>query len=346
MTFRKFCWACYGLVLSSATISRASQKADAKDPLKLPLPSETIVHQRSRVPVMDLLMTTQEAPVIGKTTKTVVHQKVPGNGYKPGSPLYHLQEGKQDGQASTRKHAEPQNATRQEKLYACVDRELLKLDAPEVTAEMMQEVQNGTNACIDKYDATAFEAFAIREKTNEAVLKHQFWTVLVSGVLFFIFTIVAAFVYQRNKKDPVPDPNRRFNSGMARNKDDFTFGVCSFVEVPGMSLLTCCCFAIRWADTMRMASYMSFWVGVILMTLLQMSNAGTAGGLGIVALGVVVYYRQKLRKDFGLEHSTMKSCCCDFCGYCWIPCCMALQEARELEEAYAVGRPIGTSHGQ
>merc|ERR1719240_2207237 len=86
-----------------------------------------------------------------------------------------------------------------------------------------------------------------------------------------------------------------------------------------------------------MASFMSFWVGVVLLTLLELIHAFTGCCL---AWGVVVYYRQRLRKEFGFEHGTFKSCCCDICGYCWIPCCMAVQEARQLDEAYAVGHPI------
>lgn len=331
-----FCWACSLLVLS-ATISGASRTPDTKNPLKLPSAFKTIVHQRSHAPVVDFQIESKKAPVIGKTTKTVVHQKVPGNGYKPGSPLYNVQEGKQDASASTKKHAEPavpQNGTRQEKLYACVDGELAKLDAV-VDQVSPQEVMEGTNVCMQKYDATPVEAMGIRDRTMKAVFKHHFWTVLVVGTLTFIFTLIAAYIYQRQKKDP--EPTRR---GMAMDRDEFTFGICSCFEVPALSLLTCCCFSIRWADTMRMASLLSFWVGVVVITLLELINSFTGGLAACVAWGIVVFYRQKLRKEFGLEQGTAKSVCLDCCGYCWIPCCMAVQEARQLEEAYAVGHPI------
>lgn len=339
------CWACCGLVLLSATVSRASRTANTidKDPLELPMPSQTIVHLRSdqkhpqsHMPTVDFSVKDQKAPVVGKTTKTVVHQKVPGNGYKPGSPLYNVQEGKTGAvkHAEPQNVTEPQNGTREEKLYACVDRELAKLDAV-VDRVSPQEVMEGTNACMTKYDATPVEALGIRDRTIKAIWKHHFWTVLVAEVIVFLLILAAAFVYQRQKKDP--EPTRR---GMTMTNDDWHAGICSCFEVPGMTLLTCCCFSIRWADTMRMASYMSFWVGVVLMTLLEMINSFTGGAAMCFAWGIVVFYRQKLRKEFGLEHSTVKSCCCDICGYCWIPCCMAVQEARQLEEAYAVGHPI------
>lgn len=334
-----FGWACFGLLVLSATISEASRTILASS-------SKTIVHDRSHVAIVDLHAKKQEAPVVGKTTKTVVHQKVPGNGYKPGSPLYNVQEGKESASPSTAEPKDVTNGTRQEKLYACVDHELAKLDAF-VDQVSPQEVMAGTNACMQKYDATPTETIGIEQRTIKAIMKFHFWTVLVTMVIAFILTLTAAFIYQRNKKDPAVDPSRR---GMAMDREDFHFGICSCSDVPSMSLLTCCCFAIRWADTMRMASFLGFWVGVVLITFLELINGVTGGAAACFAWFIVVFYRQKLRKEFGLEHNTLKSCCCDICGYCWIPCCMAVQEARQLEEAYAVGHPIrkvaGSSSGR
>lgn len=326
------------MLVVMAMSSLASRMRDSKNPLKLPKPSKTIVHERSGVPAVNLHMKNQAAPAVGKTTKTVVHQKVPGNGYKPGSPLYNVQEGKADAPASTKKAAEPQNGTREEKLYACVDDELAPIG--EASDNRTQaEIWEGVEACMTKYDATPGERFAIQAQATDKIYKHHWVAIYVFGALFFILVLIAAFIYQRQKKDPEPT-----RSGMAMDRDEFTFGICSCFEVPGISLLTCCCFAIRWADTMRMASMMSFWAGVLLITGLELidvlTHKYTGGAVMLVAWGIVVYYRQKLRKEFGLESGTLKSCCCDICGYCWIPCCMAVQEARQLEEAYAVGHPI------
>lgn len=326
----------FGLVLLSVqtTISWASRTKNAPNPVELPAPSKTVVHQLSRVSAVDFHAKSEADPKVGKTTKTVVHQKVAGNGYKPGSPLYNLQESKKDNQtAPIKKAAEPQNGTRQEKLYACVDH---VLDEDKMKQTTHQEVMEGINTCIQKYDATPLEAWAIRERANQAYMKSHLWTVLVFAVAApFILTLIAAFIYQRNKKDPAAT-----RAGMGMTKDDFAYGVCQCFEVPTMSLLACFCFPVRWADTMRMASFMSFWVGVVLMIFLEVMQTFTAGISMLIAWGIVVHYRQQLRKAFDLEHGTLKSCCCDICGYCWIPCCMAVQEARQLEEAYAVGHPI------
>jgi Cys-rich protein (TIGR01571 family) len=316
--------------MAMATSSLASL-IKAHEAVELPQPSKTEVHQRSPSQALNLLTSQKLPDKLPPPSSTTVHQKVAGNGYKKGSPLYNLQEGKQDAAKLAPKAAEPQNATRQEKLYACVDHELAKSeDTP------AQEIIDGVNDCIVKHDATPLEAWGIRERVYENLYARHFWTSLVSSILIFlIIPLIVAFVYQRNKKDP--EPVRR---GMGMSRDDFQYGICSCFEVPAMSLLTCCCFAVRWADTMRMASYLSFWVGVVMILFLELINAFTGGLALCVAWGIVVYYRQQLRKEFGLESGTLKSCCCDICGYFWIPCCMAVQEARQLEEAYAVGHPV------
>lgn len=296
--------------------------------------ANAILHHRNP-PAVNLHAKSLETPV-GPTVKTVTHQKVPGNGYKPGSPLYNVQENKKNGAAPSvkRKKAEPQNGTRQEKLYACVDRALAQLDEAFDPVSPMPIIED-VNACMEKHDATPVEAWGIRERTIKTILQKHWLTALVVAAIFFILVLITAFIYQRSKKDPAPT-----RYGGMSILDDFQFGMFSCHEAPGMSLLTCCCFAIRWADTMRMASLMSFWLGVILITFLEVCDGLTSGLSMCVAWGIVVFYRQKLRKEFGFEHGTMKSCGLDCCGYCWCACCMAVQEARQLEEAYAVGHPI------
>jgi len=262
-------------------------------------------------------------------TNTVVHQKVAGNGYKPGSPYYNLQEEKKGNKPATKK-AEAVNVTAtggasSGGFEGCVDR---------VIAEKGwngEQAQQGYAACQEQHKPTPEEV----AKVNAKLIKYYAWTLIVTSVIWFIIVMIAAFVYQRNKKDPAVTLG-----GMGMNREDFNHGIFSCFENPSMTLLTCCCFAIRWADTMRMANFLNFWVGVVMLVVLEMLNPFTQGLSMLVLLFIAVMYRQKLRKEFGLESGDFKTCLLDCCCYCWCACCMAVQEGRQLEDAYAVGHPI------
>lgn len=311
------------LLVCLATSCQGSLTFFENHPLKKA--SKTIVHQRKHVPAVDLHAAA--APTAGKTVATVTHQKVPGNGYKKGSPLYSYQEAKEDADGDTKKKkTEPTNGTTPaDNFDACVDKIGRSGEGNEETAV------NDYFACVDKYHPTPLEA----HKELQELIARNLWAAVAFAVLWFIVVLIVAFVYQRNKKDP--DMTR---GGMGMNRYDWHVGVFSCFETPSMCLLTCCCCPIRWADTMRMASYMSFWVGVVLMTFLELVSNLTGGIAAIIALCIAVFYRQKLRQEFGLEHSDVKTYCIDCCLYCWCSCCATIQEARQLEEAYAVGHPI------
>lgn len=303
------------------------------DPQVIHTPSSNVIKhnkpKRVGAPVVNLH---GSAAPVGQTTQVIHHQKQPGNGYLPGSPKYELQEQIKKGTANVKK-TEPQPA--KDQVYRCVD-EVVAKEKQTLTPDPTK-ISAGVDECIEKYGAhlSAMEAWAIRHNAMNDTVQMHFWSALIAEVLGFLLVLIVAFMYQRNKKDP---DVTRGGMGISFN-GDFHYGMFSCLEEPGMSCFTFCCCAIRWADTMRMANFMQFWIGVIVMTLLMMINGFTGGIAALLAWGLAVFYRQKLRSEFGLENNGGKMCL-DCCCYCWCACCMAVQEARQLEEAYVVGHPI------
>jgi len=157
----------------------------------------------------------------------------------------------------------------------------------------------------------------------------------LSSCLIWAFLIsLVAFWYSSTKQFPPAE-----EPGMQKLKEDqFTFPLFSCFGDPQICCFTCCCWPIRWADTMRMAGLMSFWVALFLFLGLEIITVinSTVGTFLLVL--VTVYYRQKLRALFSFDQSfgvILGDCCAYFCCMC----CAMIQEARQLEVAYQTKHP-------
>lgn len=181
---------------------------------------------------------------------------------------------------------------------------------------------------------------------------HMFWTtltmnflsVLVSFLLSLLLVFILAWLYARYKEDPVPT-HEADRLAWARQQSshsvqgDWRFGLCECYKASALiNCLACCCPSIRWADTMRMTGIFTFWIGFLLFASLYLLNGSTAGLSGLVLLIVVVLKRQELRKKFNMQTGAA-SCALDCCTYLCCGCCAIVQEAQQIEEAFAVGHP-------
>merc|ERR1719393_1257647 len=120
---------------------------------------------------------------------------------------------------------------------------------------------------------------------------------------------------------------------------DWRFGLCGCTSASFIiNCLACCCPSIRWADTMRMAGLYTFWIGVVIFAGLYLLNPYTAGLTFLMLLVVVTWQRQELRKRFGLQTGGV-TYCVDCLTYLCCMCCAIVQEAQQMEEAYAVQHP-------
>lgn len=178
-------------------------------------------------------------------------------------------------------------------------------------------------------------------------IARTFWQILATNILsvlislFFTLLVLAAFgfLYTRFKLRAqelvAPDGNLALlHTGTWR------YGV---FECLSANKVICCvacfCPSIRWADTMSMAGIFKFWIGFLVFACLYYTSSATAGLTGLVLLGVMTWKRQQIRKLFSMQNGG-STWAIDCCTYCFCACCAIVQEARQLEEAYAAKHPV------
>jgi len=166
-------------------------------------------------------------------------------------------------------------------------------------------------------------------------------TILISILTSLCMLSAFAFCYTKIKTDPLgPPQDGDIHTVQALNTGTWRYGTFDCFHDTKICLISCCCPIIRWSDTMRMAGLMGFWAAVLIMGFLWTISGWTDGLFGLVMLGLAVYRRQQIRALFGMQRGDAKTFLEDCCCYCWCSCCLVIQEARQLEEAYAVGYPL------
>lgn len=171
------------------------------------------------------------------------------------------------------------------------------------------------------------------------------WIQAGNVVAYILFTLICAFIYdkvRKNYKYPQPKPD-------IEPDDDFTYGLFGCYSDPKLSLMACCCPALRWADSMDKAatpakSLISYWPGVLLVlgfTLVNMMlsfallHVFCGFCLHIVFVLVMVFFRQKLRRRYQIKGGSFRTFAADMIGWLCCPCCSIVQEAREVEQSLA-----------
>lgn len=164
--------------------------------------------------------------------------------------------------------------------------------------------------------------------------KMLYYSTISAGIM-----IAAALLYRHNKQDAEEPANDGFEHKAELVQGNWRHGLFECFGDVNICCLTFCCPAIRWADTIRMAGFLGFWTALLLFAFLQLANQFTAGSLGIILLLVLIVYRQKQRQMFEMQHGTCGSYVEDCLTYCFCGCCAIVQEARHIEEAWAVKHP-------
>jgi len=181
-------------------------------------------------------------------------------------------------------------------------------------------------------------------KIMEGMLTFDVQTLACALVTVLLLSLVA-FLYQRYKVD--------LNRALAA-KDDFKhelelidgrwrFGLLDCCSDARTTCLVCWCPAIRWADTIRMTGMLGFWTAFAIFMVLGVFSELTFGIAHIALLILLIVYRQRMRVLFKLGHGSCGTYIEDFLTYLCCGCCAIVQEARQLEEAYAVGHPVATA---
>lgn len=249
-----------------------------------------------------------------KGMKEVKHQKAAGNGYLPGSPLY--------------------KAEQKVKMEKTSKMEPINLKGPPIVDDALK----GEEATVPKDPDEAWEAY---KKNWAAMTGAHLVSTLVSTVISVLIILCCAFVYLKNKVDPTMAPIDGLEHEIyLLDKKDFRFGLFDCFHTPPICLLSCCCPTIRWADTMRMAGLMAFYTAVVVMTVLEGLSPLSGGLTALIMLIMAVHQRQNIRRIFGMPAGDASTYLQDCCTYLCCPCCAVVQEARQIEEAYAVKHPV------
>jgi len=190
---------------------------------------------------------------------------------------------------------------------------------------------------LDNPEDAPKEVFTLPKITGSMIMQS-----LVSIFMSMICLLCCAFGYTRVKTDSRYPPNDgQDHSPNALNRGTWRYGLCEFNGADTkLCFISCCCPIIRWSDTMRMSGLMTFWSAIFIMGFLYAISALTGGLTLLLMLCLTTYRRQQLRRFFGMKSGDHTTLCEDCCFYCWCSCCAIAQEARQLEEAYAVGYPL------
>lgn len=167
--------------------------------------------------------------------------------------------------------------------------------------------------------------------------KENFWTILWAAICQILFWVIVGFIFLRffRGKEPklAPVPPHPMQK-------EFTFNLFSTQHCFGQDMRMClcawCCLPIRWADTVsdeevKQGKLMGFWPALLLFVIPAALYGLTGGLTGIFLLGVVVYYRQQLRKRYGFDEGSCSTVCLDVLAWWCCSCCSAVQEARQVK---------------
>jgi len=168
-------------------------------------------------------------------------------------------------------------------------------------------------------------------------LQHSLYGTVVSLIL----VVICTYLYARWKVDPAElnevdtmRANEELNNGKWR------YGLFQCFQDPKMLCFACFCPAIRWGDTMRMAGLIGFWSAVSMFAICYYLAGVTLGITLVFILALTTMRRQELRTMFGLPAGGFKSHAEDCFTYMCCMWCAIVQEARQLDEAYAARHDI------
>jgi len=232
------------------------------------------------------------------------HNKEAGGDYNKGSPLFKKQEARKVGGVPT-----------------------VKDEKPHAKADLKDGVSIKTPAEEDMiYPSTWWEMYGGRKNHVQKGL-----TTFISYFIFVMFTALiwmkcAGGRWKRVTEERKNTPLVGFAYGL------FALDHCG-AHHGGICIMAWCCAPLRLADTYAKEPFpliASFWFALILVTTLFGLEQLTLGLSYLVFVLLAIYYRQQLRKQFGLPRGA-GSWCTDLVTWCFCPCCAIAQEARQVD---------------
>lgn len=193
--------------------------------------------------------------------------------------------------------------------------------------------------------ARGFAKLARRTFYEEEVLSHPTdpmewgcthpWSawLLYAIVIWAVGTMIAFLMVSFFYRGSVPKYDER---SAANPEETFLSGHFGCLSDRSTCLMAFFCPAIRWADTVHMAGVLSFWFAFWILSACYLPSIAFVLIWGLFPLVPLLVARQRLRDKLGLpsgNETWVSDCCFAF----WCSCCLIAQEARVVNESYAIG---------
>lgn len=234
-----------------------------------------------------------------------------------------------------------QHSLHHERVFRFRSRRKLKLRVPASAAKLLQRSQHlvSEKAWLQKKAEALHDEWIKPFSSVKEFLVANNAELIVSALLWLAFVVFVAFFYQRSP---------RYNEDWASKQRDPVDPVelstwkaewYQCYQYPEAFFWACCCPCIRWGHTMDLLQFLDYWPALLLFMMLAIWNQLTGFVLfGFFLTCILVFYRQKTRKLFGMEnHGTCLSVMMDFLGYCFCWPCFIAQEANHVTQAKRLG---------
>lgn len=164
--------------------------------------------------------------------------------------------------------------------------------------------------------------------------RQLFIETFIGLLLMYAIMIFLAFLYYKHRVEPAVPEVETSSFTPDQFSKDFVFSLFDCFNDMEVCLLSCCCPAIRWAHTMQIMGFFSFWAGFAIFAGLSFISSLMVLGIGLGLCAIVgAYYRQQMRKKFRMDNGTCTSVVFDLLAYCCCTPCAIAQEAQHVTEA-------------
>jgi len=193
-------------------------------------------------------------------------------------------------------------------------------------------------------DAEAFHDEWIRPVASLKNFVLANWSeVIVSATIWIVFVLVVAFFYKRSARYIPETGNKPLDSiesaAIENELSDWNSEWYQCYRYPEIFFWSCCCPCIRWAHTMDLLQFLDYWPAFLVFFLLEIMNQLSALiFFGFFLTMILAFYRQKMRKLFGMEnYATCTGLTMDCLGFCFCWPCFLAQEANHITQAAKLG---------
>lgn len=195
-------------------------------------------------------------------------------------------------------------------------------DSPKTAVSRIAEAPAAATEAVKVKLRGGQKALASDDDSSSSLIS-QLLPVAASATLWLLLTFVFAMFYVVAKPHP---PEREEGEWFIEDRY-WNFHFCQCMHEPRLTLFTCFCGAVRWADNMRMAKFLGFWKAFLLISFLSfLIMVGLVVFIPVV-LFVAVYFRQQMRKLFDMPYGDCGTITSDCCAYGFCSVCAIVQGA-------------------